>query len=58
VLFSEANDRVHGKLVNAGIVGAEPARPNHFKELHGALAAAEVPEGAEGTTPGSVARPA
>jgi SulP family sulfate permease len=43
VLLSEANPRVHGKLVNAGIVSCDPRDPNHFPDLHAALAAAEVP---------------
>jgi SulP family sulfate permease len=43
VLLSEANSRVHGKLVNAGIVSCDPHDSNHFPDLHAALAAAEVP---------------
>jgi SulP family sulfate permease len=43
VLLSEANARVHGKLVNAGIVTADPRQSNHFPDLHAALAATELP---------------
>jgi SulP family sulfate permease len=39
VLLSEANARVHGKLVNAGLVNCDPREPNHFPDLHEALAA-------------------
>jgi sulfate permease, SulP family len=56
VLFSEANDRVHGKLVNAGLIGCGPVHPNYFKELHGALAAAELPAGS-GAPGGGKVRP-
>jgi SulP family sulfate permease len=43
VLLSEANPRVHGKLVNAGIISCDPRRPNHFDDLHAALAATTLP---------------
>ncbi|MEJ1961184.1 MAG: SulP family inorganic anion transporter [Gammaproteobacteria bacterium] len=43
VLLSEANPRVHGKLVNAGIIGSDPRESNHFADLHAALAATESP---------------
>jgi SulP family sulfate permease len=43
VLLSEANPRVHGKLVNAGIIHDDPCQLNHFPDLHAALAAAELP---------------
>jgi SulP family sulfate permease len=43
VLLSEANPRVHGKLVNAGIISCDPRHPNHFDDLHGALAATTLP---------------
>ena len=43
VLLSEANERVHGKLVNAGLIGRDPRRPNHFADLHDALAATALP---------------
>jgi SulP family sulfate permease len=43
VLLSEANPRVHGKLVNAGIIHDDPRQLNHFPDLHAALAAAELP---------------
>jgi SulP family sulfate permease len=43
VLLSEANTRVHGKLVNAGIISCDPRHPNHFDDLHGALAATTLP---------------
>jgi hypothetical protein len=44
VVLSEANERVHGKLVNAGIVSCDPRRVNHFSDLHAALGAAELPD--------------
>jgi len=44
VLLSEANARVHGKLVNAGIVNVDPRHSNHFPDLHAALAATEIPD--------------
>jgi SulP family sulfate permease len=43
VLLSEANPRVHGKLVNAGIINCDPRHSNHFADLHGALAATTLP---------------
>ncbi len=43
VLLSEANERVHGKLVNAGLIDCDPRRPNHFADLHDALAATALP---------------
>jgi SulP family sulfate permease len=39
VLLSEANARVHGKLVNAGIVNVDPRHSNHYRDLHEALTA-------------------
>lgn len=44
VLLSEANARVHGKLVNSGIVNVDPRHSNHFPDLHAALAATEIPD--------------
>jgi SulP family sulfate permease len=45
VVLSEANERVHGKLVNAGLIGRDSGPLNYFRDLHGALGAAEVGEG-------------
>jgi len=42
VVFSEANERVYGKLLNAGVIGGEPAGSNYFRDLQGALGAVEV----------------
>jgi SulP family sulfate permease len=57
VLLSEANSRVHGKLVNAGLIRSDPQRTNHFPDLHSALAAAELPSGdaATSASPGAKA---
>ena len=55
VLFSEANDRVHGKLVNAGLIRCDPTAPNYFKDLQDALARCKLgpaPQTAAGVHPG------
>ncbi len=43
VLLSEATPRVQGKLENAGIIERHPEHPKYFPDLHGALAAADLP---------------
>ncbi len=45
VLLSEATPRVHGKLLNAGLIG----EASYFPDLHAALAAADLPTPPSGT---------